>query len=148
MQGIAEQDEARDVAEAVLGGHLRRNPPSHRFASDKERALPAPSLTNRFGDGSPCRLEHVVSVRDTASCVRVKEIECDDVETSPQEGMNHPHHPGMCLPPACPVRQYERGTRFLGRVKERRAGSPLSYTKVEVLSLHDTMRLLRHGKRR
>jgi hypothetical protein len=147
MQGITKEHEACDGAETVLGGHLGRNAPSHRLASNNERALRIFLRTNGLNNRPPCRFEDVVSVGGAAPRMGVEEIECDNVETSRQKCIGHPDHPGMGLPSACSVRQDDRGARFLGRVKERRAGSP-SDTKVEPLSLHDRLQLLRDGRRR
>src|SRR5580698_4984886 len=113
MQGVAEKDNAPDVAEAALRGDHRGDASTHRLAPYEDSPGPALVFGSHGGHrSSPGRFEHVWPVGYTSLRVGVEKVERDDLDSSGRDRVRHGHHPGMAL--RCPgsVAEHEGDLRL------------------------------------
>src|SRR5262249_45998329 len=80
MEGISEEHEAANIGAG--GRNLRGDPPAHRFAADYQCTAADLLVPNSLDDSPETCLEGIIRVRNAPALLRVRKIECDDVNSA------------------------------------------------------------------
>ena len=112
MQRVPERHHATDAERIRVVGcrKMRRNTAAHRLAAD-EYARSVEMAPGRGDGGAITRLELLGPIGHAAPLLRVKEIECEDVDPTVRQALCEAGDECALLSGACAVREDERRVR-------------------------------------